>query len=393
MARIRLLLIATALLTLAGCTASSGGGAPASTPPPSSVVISSAPATVTKTASPAVSPAPSSSASSSSTSTTQSPRAVLTGARIVDLSFVGTEHGWALATNGALARTRDGGRTWRYIATLPRPVTHIRFASDSYGYAFAASDVDGGSFFFTTDGGVSWRSQPGSADALEILNATVIRVTDGGGCPPGCGYQVELSAPGSMTWRSVSLPGPAGAGDGVTLARTGHDAYLADFANPAGGAPSARTVLHISHDDGATWTRRKDPCPTGSGGAEFDLTALTTAPDGSVVALCAARGGKVNSFVLSSTNHGRTFTATSKTALGAAGVSLIGAATASDVLVMSDQLYRSADGGGRFGKVVGPGSARFIGFETTSVGRVVSGRNTVWTTRDGGSTWTSRHVH
>jgi photosystem II stability/assembly factor-like uncharacterized protein len=327
-----------------------------------------------------------------SSTPTRSPHAALTGAALSDLSFVGTEHGWALATNGAVARTRDGGRTWRRIATLPTPVAQIRFANDTYGYAFAPSDGGGGSFFFTTDGGVSWRSQSGAAAALEILNGTVIRVVDGGGCPPGCTYRVELSRPGSMTWRSVTLPGRPGAGVGATLARTGHDAYLADYANPAGGASSARAVLHISHDDGATWRRRKDPCPTGTGGAELDMRALTTAPDGSVVALCADRAARLNSFVLTSTDHGRTFAAASKTALGAATVSLIGAATAKDVLVMSDQLYRSTDGGGRFGKVVGPHTARFIGFETTSVGRVISGRNRVWTTRDSGSSWTSHRV-
>jgi photosystem II stability/assembly factor-like uncharacterized protein len=317
---------------------------------------------------------------------------------VTDLSFVGTEHGWALGhracaagTCQTLYSTADGGRSWKPLAPPPKPVDHIRFASDSIGYAFSAAN-DGATFAMTTNGGSSWTKQPGSADALEILNGTVIRVVDGGGCPPGCAYRVELSAPGSTSWHAVALPGRPGSGDGVALVRTGHDAYLANYGHTAGGGSSARTMLEISHDDGASWTRRGDPCPTGTGAKEVDLAQLTTAPDGSVVAICAGRVAGAGYFVIVSTDHGRTFHAASRTALGAAAVSALGAATARDVLVMSDQLYRSTDGGNHFAKVVGPSQASFMGFETTSVGRVLSGANTVWTTRNGGASWTSHRV-
>lgn len=312
--------------------------------------------------------------------------------RVADLSFVGTEDGWALGTRPcgnstcrALARTTDGARTWHAITAPPQPTQHLRFADPSVGYAFTTTRL-----FMTTDGGRTWQRQSGGADQLEILNGTVIRVTDGGGCPPGCRYRIERAAVGSSSWHPVRA-WTGGAGDGVELARTGHDVYVADHGHTAGGALNARTTLDISHDDGTTWTQHHDPCPT-SARNEVDLVALTTAPDGTVAGLCRQRAAGGRALLLTSSDGGASFHIANRRALGSADVALIAAASAQDLFADSDELYRSTDGGNHFGRVAGPAQPSFLGFETARVGRALTGSDTVWTTRDGGATWSRSSV-
>jgi photosystem II stability/assembly factor-like uncharacterized protein len=187
----------------------------------------------------------------------------------------------------------------------------------------------------------------------------------------------------------------------VALVRTGSSAYLDVFGHVAGGAQSATSVLYSSDDNGQTWTRRGEPCPQiggGLAGNEVDSTALTAAPDGSVTLVCVPRGGG-RTFVVTSTNGGRSFSRSPAT-LGAAAVSLVGAGSAEDLFVMSDVLDRSTDGGRTWQRVdhqcgygCGPIAATWIGFESPTVGRVLEpdanggGAHTLWTTRDGGATW------
>jgi photosystem II stability/assembly factor-like uncharacterized protein len=71
--------------------------------------------------------------------------------------------------------------------------------------------------------------------------------------------------------------------------------------------------------------------------------------------------------------------------------SAIGAASGSVLLVSADDTYRSTNGGQAWHPMgtAGPGQVSWIGFETSSVGRAISGDGrTIWTTTDAGATWT-----
>ena len=62
-----------------------------------------------------------------------------------------------------------------------------------------------------------------------------------------------------------------------------------------------------------------------------------------------------------------------------------------------DPLYRSTDGGSHWQRVdAGPAAVGWIGFESSTVGRVLGldtadsiGSTTVWTTTDAGRSWTA----
>lgn len=331
--------------------------------------------------------------SSALTSTTPAAGSIPKGFRVADLTFVGTQQGWAIggkcATDpsqgcSALLSTPDGGEHWDSVGSLPPGVEHIRFANDLTGYAYGPNAL-----YMTTDGGANWgHRQSGGADALETLSGNVIRVTDQGNCPPGCSYQVLTAPVGSEQWQKAQLPGST-SGDSVLLSRTGDAAYLLIQQHPAGGAGSQQPTLLASPDNGRTWNKLNTPCPQDSG--EVDASLMTTADDGSVTLLCTPRGGSGSQFTVTSTNGGTGFATGPRGALGKNVVWALGAASASVLLVSADDTYRSPDGGKSWHRLGAgrPGQLSWIGFENASVGRAISrDGHTIWTTYDAGQSWT-----
>jgi photosystem II stability/assembly factor-like uncharacterized protein len=332
------------------------------------------------------------------------------GFRAVDLTWVSTDQGWALGTAPcaqtpctSIVRTLDGGQHW---VGIPAPVAGLtqytecsstlacigtlRFASPLVGYAYGPNAL-----FLTTDGGQHWQRQTGGAYGLEAANGTVLRVASR--CLPGCDFTVQRAAVGSSDWSTVPLPG-GGQTSGAQLVRGGHLAALLTEGHVAGGAQHATSVLFTSTDDGASWTSRGEPCP--QSGTEYDSNALTIAPDDSITILCSARGGTERHITMTSTDGGTHFTA-APAVLGAATGNVLGAASSSTLLVSLDVLYLSTNGGASWGRVDklpggGPIQASYIGFETSTTGRVLeadasggAGSSTVWTTTDAGRSWTA----
>lgn len=369
------------------------------TPPTSAAVTSSAPATTAASSNQATTSAP--------TSPAPGTGRVPDGFTVSDLTFVGSEEGWALGSAQCLNNpanrciavlwTTDGGQHWGSVKNPAANISiagnckepcieHIRFADDKVGYAYGQNAL-----FMTTDGGAHWTRQAGGADALETLSHNVIRVTDAGNCPPACGYEVWTAPVGASEWQKAQLPGSVN-GDSVLLSRTGDAAYLLIRQNPAGGAGSEQSTLLASSDDGRSWQTRDTTCP--QGGGEIDANLMTTADDGSVTLLCTPRLGSGPQFTVTSTDGGSKFRPGRRQALGSLPAAALGAASNSVLLVSSDDTYRSIDGGqtwSRLGVNSGsdPGPVSWIGFENGTVGRAIStdGR-TVWTTTDAGSTWT-----
>jgi photosystem II stability/assembly factor-like uncharacterized protein len=344
---------------------------------------------------------------------------VPSGFRAVDLTWVSNDMGFALGTapcNTApctsIVRTVDGGKSW---VGLPAPkamlsqtdtctgncdqVTHLRFANPEVGYAFSPNAL-----FLTTDGGRHWAKQPGaSAYSLEIVEGMVLRV---GGqapyCAPGCDFKVQRAPIGGTDWQDVALPA-GGQNAGAQLATSGRTAVLATFGRTAGGADNATSVLFTSTDNGSSWRKVGEPCPRISGGVaggEVDTVAVTVAPDASITGLCAPRGSSGGMFTVTSTDGGGHFTAAPASLGAAAGDNVLAAPSATTLLVSLDHVYRSTDGGRHWTRTgegsKGPGAASWIGFESSSVGRMLeidrAGTETsgkIWTTTDAGRSWSA----
>lgn len=337
------------------------------------------------------------------------------GFRAVDLTWVSADEGWALGTAPcakapctSIVRTTDGGKSWVGLhapaAELSGTngcsdnncVASLRFANPLVGYAFGPSVL-----YLTTNGGQDWVKQFGGADALEIGDGTVLRVTGkpadcAGGA--GCALRVQRSVIGASSWQDLALPSGGPPLVSVSLVRTGPLAVITTFGHVAGGSQSARSALFISEDDGGHWTLRADPCPSTGTAGEIDTRALASAPDGSLTVLCTPRQAGGAQFTMTSTDGGLTFIPATTDALGAvAGDDALGAASARTLLVGLDGLYRSTDGGQHWSRLInGPSSASYIGFESSTVGRVLDmpsagsiGSARIWTTTDAGQSWTS----
>jgi hypothetical protein len=330
----------------------------------------------------------------------------LTDIKVLDLTFVSDDEGWALASARclldytkrctALLHSTDGehwtsmpGATFNVPGVSagcsiesPNCVTNLRFANTDVGYAFGPS-----AFYMTADGGQTWRQQQGGAVALETFDQNVIRVTSTGtGCPMWCNVQVETSGIRSTTWMPVKLGGSI-PGFGVELSRGARDSYLLFPGHIAGGETRATAVLYRSTDDGRNWTVSPEPCPQTT--RENDGAAIAAAPDGRVSVLCTVRGTN-RWYVATSTDHGADFTARPGVVPPAAAGNLLTGDPATVLIAANDGTALSTDGGATWQPVADvTGQVTFAGFESKQVGRLVTENRVIWTTRDGGRTWTA----
>ena len=373
--------------------------------PTASAPAGSRPPSLLRTSAPSPSPL-----SSSATTVGPSPAIAigapnLFGVKILDLSFANGK-GWALASancsNGsggkctALLHTTDG-TTWVTKSTTPfrvpgvkggctdRCVDQIRFATESTGYVYGPN-----AFLMTTDGGDHWKPQRGGAIALETLDNNVIRVTSRHpGCPSWCDVQVETSGIGSTSWKSSSLgTAPVNAAEGVQLTRSGKNAYLLLPAHVTGGAEAVNSAFYRSADDGGNWTASSDPCQPAS--QSVAAIATTAGGDGGVSALCAVRTGPTAKFsarfLAVSADAGAHFTA--RPDLPQTADLLTGDPATGLIAAGIDGLQRSSDGGRTWHTVADvTGQVTWVGFETTTEARAVTNNQTIWTTEDGGKTW------
>ncbi|MCU1621811.1 MAG: hypothetical protein JWL79_656 [Frankiales bacterium] len=96
------------------------------------------------------------------------------GFRPQSATFISARSGWALGSSpcqsgqgscDVIARTRDGGATWRAIPspkTSPDHLAHIRFADPANGF------VTGDQLWATHDGGATWRAVADSRNIGEL---------------------------------------------------------------------------------------------------------------------------------------------------------------------------------------------------------------------------------
>jgi photosystem II stability/assembly factor-like uncharacterized protein len=282
--------------------------------------------------------------------------------RATSVQFVDSQHGWAMGGGScgsggcpALARTTDGGRTWRPVplppglhydpkavyCTRPSCVDHVAFAPDGrHGYLYSLDDA---MLYVTADGGAHWSAQRSALHTTQMVvsGPNAMRVASRLNGPD----RLLVAPLGSADWTDVT-PWP----DGVfpELAVRGETAY-------AFTPGSQYAWLYRSTDAGRTWTHvvssylRHTP-------ATFDLGpmgswAFSLAPDGAIAVVHLVDGRAP--ILRISVDGGAGFGPAHLLATSSAGAShtvRIAAASAQDLVEFeadgsSATYFRSADGG------------------------------------------------
>ena len=353
-------------------------------------------------------------------STTATPS--LKNAFLEDLSWVSAAEGWALAAQpcatglcARLAHTTDGGTHWE---ALPNPpgyvqggsedctkvtcVSHVRFADSSIGYLF------GPGLLMTTNGGRSWHAQQGPMiETLKVANAKVYRVAFSGyGCPGPCQPNLQEATPGSTTWKTLisNLAYPARS-TSAQMVSSGSTMLLAMYGSSAGPV-SAQAFVYRSTDRGVSWQQISDPCSgLGPGGRaqEEDLTYLAASPGGFFAGLCGPHAATAT-FVVSSADGGQSWHVAGAALPKEQDLTLLAVASPSVFAVstgttggsgpITTQLLVSTDGGQHWTtaatdrqQLTQMTMPAWLGFETSNVGRWISGPHSIWSTNDAGSQW------
>jgi len=354
------------------------------------------------------------------------PATELAYSSLLSTSWLSATEGWAVGsqpcasgTCARLARTSDAGRHWQVLPNPPATIQggavdcsdhvcvgQISFATPEIGYLY------GPALLMTTDGGLTWRAQPGpQTETLTIASGEVYRVTyTSTGCPGPCQPALQVGTVGSPSWRTVlrqlSEPGRSAS---AQIVASGADLLVAMYGSLAGPVP-AQAVVYRSTDGGGTWRRVTDPCNgLGQGGPsqEEDLIALTAAPGGFFAGLCAPHN-ITSTFVITSANAGATWGPTAATP-PAHLLGVVAAASPTTIAVSSgamgftgtntSSLLLTTDGGRHWvtaasdtqtltnqNQVVGATPAS-LDFESPLIGQWLGDPHGVWTTTDGGLHW------
>jgi len=255
-------------------------------------------------------PRPSSTASKPSTAPAESPSAPaatrVVGSPVLDVTFVSATHGWAL-TAGAMYETTDGGGHWQRARLPVSSIAHVRFATASVGYAW---DADG-RLWLTTDDTQSWRSGGlSSVDSLEASGGTVWATA---GTPP---YpDVWRSDLASTVWTKLgSTPNRGG-----ELLPHGEVTYVLGESG-AGPVPPSYDVYVGGRKSG----NRTLPCEHPP--QLVPQSPMTVSTDGSLFLVCDVEpaGAAARQLAYTSTDRGRTWTATTPPPKAVAGVAEAG---------------------------------------------------------------------
>ncbi len=179
------------------------------------------------------------------------------------VSFASSTCGWVIGSNGIYATT-DGGTTWKLqyrSATLS--FSGIAFASTADGWAVGSDlKMNADTIIATTDGGASWtvqsdRAYSRIASALGGLEE-VAALDSRHAWAVGNGGVILVTANGGLTWKQQTAATTA---DLCSLAFSDEQhAWIVGnrFSDlPAGGAHYVGSMILVTRDGGATWTKQK----------------------------------------------------------------------------------------------------------------------------------------
>jgi len=187
-----------------------------------------------------------------------------------DMQLVTTSVGWAL-TQSRLARTDDGGATWRSITPIgvqAMDIITVDFLSAQQGWVVVATPVTAGALvmplvaYRTVDGGTSWIATPIGHTSYGGTRTARLHFGDAAdgwldlsleGAAVLGPSQLFVTSDGGVTWTEAASP---------ARGRVSGSPALTWIAGGSGGG-----VLASSSDSGKSWSRSAVPVPASHQGA------------------------------------------------------------------------------------------------------------------------------
>jgi photosystem II stability/assembly factor-like uncharacterized protein len=193
------------------------------------------------------------------------------------LDFVDPSHGWLVEELGAamgsdaeaILRTTDGGMKWSLVARTPsllgsRPgvgglplscAKSLSFATPSLGWVSGTCNGGGTFFYATRNGGQTWEAQSlpvsvASCDGCDVSPPVFFSRTGFLTVHTGSGSILLVSHDTGATWSRLQLPSKVGKSPTIQFVDARHG-----FLVPGGYAGSIGQVLYATANAGQTWTR------------------------------------------------------------------------------------------------------------------------------------------
>lgn len=167
---------------------------------------------------------------------------------IFAFSFADTKQGLAAGAGGVIARTTDGGATWKMTSTgtVTRLFTDISFPVPERGYVIATDENNPNVpnlFYRSTDGGQSWQEVKSLPDGAGFSDIYFVSATTGFVAGADSAAAIYKTTDGGTTWKKVYS-----GQDGISIDRLAFRNEKEGFASGLNG-----TMLHTT-DGGRTWT-------------------------------------------------------------------------------------------------------------------------------------------
>lgn len=333
--------------------------------------------------------------------------------RAVTVAFVSFTVGYALvaattsnACEIAVEKTTDGGATFGSPAPVGPcsrlgPATTLKVTFDGHGDGFL---YDESAFYVTHDGGGTWHAvpEPGKVVDVDPVGSSVWMFV--GQCrTPNCWVVLTESTDGGRSWHQSPTEPPilVSTTDPQLVRTSTASAYVLTAPRQnAFGAPDT-VPMWSTTDGGHSWAQHDIPCPIDAG-----LAVMAATPgDGKLFAVCAsqpAAGSQLKSVVVSAdggvtwSSAGPCTTAILKgectedsLILGYLGTLVSTAPTVLHLTGHRSPIYTTTDGGETWTRSGGtPGSTGLTFFnEKDGVALSDTFARTLSRTDDGGATW------
>ena len=404
--------IVAIVTVLASCTAVACGGVhPTGGTPPSVNAASNQTKTDAAGSSTGTATTSSTSSFASTSSATAPANALAQYGTLLQLHMVSATDGWALTSLGVL-RTTDGGAHWTVVQDGAR-YAYAYFLDAEHAWLVDASNV-----LWTTDGGKTWSKTtlPGATEDTGQQGSGFITFADAqhgwllrdlGAAMFHEAVDIYATNNGGATWSLVDHT--AQTGSSARSLPLGGDKSGIAFSSAATGwavlqVPASGVIpLYQTTDGGKTWAQASLPMPKGVSLSNTQINAIAPPTffdpkDGvfsaTLVDFSTSAGDKDVTVVWRTQDGGATWMPEMTPATGAS-LNLSFASPQTWFLLNSKGLRVTTDAGTnwRLVNVSQPpagGLGKYnIDFLSSSTGFAWTDMSQFWTTKDGGSTWTS----